>query len=155
MLVCWIIANFFAALFSCRCMFTFSAFSDGLSPRGIRDEKATSIPLVFILFANCIISLAISDRVLLFLSRLSLYESKVSCHGWFDVISHVLCFRAMDGLMQSPMSFVVAQENDVIILKHSLSELFKLQLRIFPIIQSPTIATVFFFSFPVDFTPSM
>ena len=53
------------------------------------------------------------------------------------------------------MSFVVAPGNDFIILKHSLSELFELRLGIFLIIESPTIATVFFFSFPVDFTPFM
>ena len=53
------------------------------------------------------------------------------------------------------MSFDVAPGNDFIILKHSLSELFKLWLGIFLIIESPTIAAVFFFSFPVDFTPSV
>ena len=53
------------------------------------------------------------------------------------------------------MSFVVAPGNDFIILKHSLSELFKQRLGIFLIIEPPTIATAFFFSFPVDFTPSM
>ena len=56
-------ANFSADHFSCRCMLN---FSDSLSPRGIKDEKATSIPLVFIVFANCIISLAISDGLLFF-----------------------------------------------------------------------------------------
>ena len=64
LLVCWVIAKFSAVHFCCRCMFTFFAFSDNLSREGIREEIATSIPLVFILFANCIISLAISDGVL-------------------------------------------------------------------------------------------
>ena len=50
--------------------------------------------------------------------------------------------------------------NDFIIFKHSLSESFKLQLGIFLIIESPTIATVCndcndCNSFPVDFTPFM
>ena len=67
MLVCWIIAKFSAVHFPCRCMFIFFAFSDSLSPWDImRDETATSIPLVLILFANCIISLAISDGVFFF-----------------------------------------------------------------------------------------
>ena len=71
MLVCWIIAKFSAMHFSCRCMSTFFGFSDNLSARGTRDETATSITLVFKLFANCIISRAISDGIL-FLSRLFL-----------------------------------------------------------------------------------
>ena len=75
MLVCWVIAKFSAVHFFWRCMFTFFAFSDNLSRQGIREEIATSIPLVFILFANCIISLAISDGVLnVFLSRFFLCE---------------------------------------------------------------------------------
>ena len=134
MLVCWIIAKFPAVDFSCRSMFTFLAFSDNFSPRGIRDETAT-----FIAFANYIISLAISDGALLFF-KLLVPVCKTIISG----------FRAMDGLMQSPMSFV-APGNDFIIIKHSLTELFKLRLGIYLIIKSPTIATVLFLFFPCRF----
>ena len=63
---------------------------------------------------------------------------RFSCHGWLDVISHVFC-RCSWKWFYNPKT---------------LNELFKLRLGIFLIIESPTIATVFF-SFPVDFTPSM
>ena len=67
MFSCNIKANFCAVHFSCNCLLTFFHFSDSRSPRGIKSDIGTSVPVIFICFPKLMISLAISNGFWLFL----------------------------------------------------------------------------------------